>query len=87
MTNPVFKFPNDRVETYVRNCLPEYVVNMFHELNENEKIALLFDNEVVFGKGGIHSVIEPKSVSRSCKDYVLFKYRRYELLSNATYCI
>lgn len=68
---PVFKFPNDRVETYVRNCLPEYVVNMFHELNENEKVALLFDNEVVFGKGGIHSVIEPKSVSRSCKDYVL----------------
>ena len=53
-----------RVEQYINENLPKDVVNLFSEINEETKIVNIFDNEVVFGIGGIHSTISENVLVR-----------------------
>lgn len=45
-----------KAEKYIYDNLPPEVISMFDELNYDEKTARLYDNDIVFGIGGIHSV-------------------------------
>lgn len=60
-----------KVESYIRQNLPENVVSLFEYLNDDSKEVNLFDNEITFGIGGIHSVYSENIVTRSDNDYVL----------------
>lgn len=60
-----------RVESYIRQNLPENVVSLFEYLNDDSKEVNLFDNEITFGIGGIHSVYSENIVTKSDNDYVL----------------
>ena len=46
----------DKVKDYVTSNLPQDILDLFKIFSERNKPATLFDNDVVFGIGGIHSV-------------------------------
>ena len=50
----------ERVETYIKEWIPENVIKAFSKISydeKEEKSFLLFNNLVVFGVGGIHSTL------------------------------
>ena len=49
-----FKIP-ERIKNYVEFNLPDYVLELFKEFSEDDKNVQLFDNNITFGIGGIHS--------------------------------
>lgn len=61
----------DRVKKYVYDNLPEDVIMAFSELNYEDKVFELFNNEVVFGIGGIHSTIGNNIATKSDDKYAL----------------
>ena len=60
-----------KIESYLYENLPSEVISMFSELNDNEKLANLFENNVVFGIGGIHSVYSDNIETHSDENYAL----------------
>lgn len=46
----------DRVKSYVTSNLPQDILDLFRVFTNQNKAVTLFDNNVVFGIGGIHSV-------------------------------
>lgn len=60
-----------KVEKYLRANLPENVISLFEYLNDDSKVVNLFDNEITFGIGGIHSTYSENIVTKSDNDYVL----------------
>ena len=52
----IFVIPK-RVEFYIKDNVPENIVSMFKYLDDETKTARLFDNDVIYGAGGIHSTI------------------------------
>ena len=65
-----FVIPN-KVENYLRLNLPTEVIALFEYLNDDSKVVRLFDNEITFGIGGIHSTYSENIVAKSDDDYVL----------------
>lgn len=59
-----FTIPS-KVENYIRTNLPEEVVALFEELNDDAKEVRLFNNNIVFGIGGIHSVYSENIVTKT----------------------
>lgn len=55
----------EKVENYLRENLPESVVSLFEYLNDDSKEVNLFDNKIVFGIGGIHSVYSENIVTKT----------------------
>ena len=53
-----------KVESYIRENLPENVISLFEYLNEDTKEVNLFDNKIVFGIGGIHSTYSENIVTK-----------------------
>lgn len=60
-----------RVEPYLRNNLPDDVIQLFEYLNNDSKVVRLFDNEITFGIGGIHSTYSENIVTKSDEENVL----------------
>ena len=60
-----------KVEKYLRENLPENVISLFEYLNDDSKVVNLFDNEITFGIGGIHSTYSENIVTKSDDEYVL----------------
>ena len=60
-----------RVENYLRTNLPENVIDLFAYLNNDSKEVKLFENNITFGIGGIHSVYSENIVAKSDDEYVL----------------
>lgn len=60
-----------KVEPYIRENLPENVLSMFEILSEDSKEVMLFDNKVIFGIGGIHSVYSENIVTKSDENFTL----------------
>lgn len=60
-----------RVASYLNKNLPADVIALFDVLNDDSKVVHLFDNEITFGIGGIHSTYSENIVTKSDKDYVL----------------
>lgn len=60
-----------RVESYLRTNLPENVIDLFAYLNNDSKEVKLFENNITFGIGGIHSVYSENIVAKSDDEYVL----------------
>lgn len=60
-----------KVEKYLRENLPENVISLFEYLNDDSNVVNLFDNEITFGIGGIHSTYSENIVTKSDDDYVL----------------
>lgn len=60
-----------KVNAYLRNNLPENVISLFEILNDDSKVVHLFDNEITFGIGGIHSTYSENIVTKSDDKYVL----------------
>lgn len=54
-----------KVEPYLRENLPENVISLFEELNDKSKEVNLFDNKIVFGIGGIHSVYSENIITKT----------------------
>ena len=46
----------EKVKDYVEQALPEEVLRMFDTISYDKKETFLFDNAVIFGVGGVHSV-------------------------------
>ena len=64
MLDDKFVIP-ERVEGYLRENLPESVISLFEYLNDDSKEVHLFDNKIVFGIGGIHSVYSENIVTKT----------------------
>ncbi|MDY0291951.1 MAG: hypothetical protein RBR02_06415 [Desulfuromonadaceae bacterium] len=45
----------ERVKPYVEKHLPKEILKLFVKINGNKKEVRLFDNDIVYGVGGIHS--------------------------------
>lgn len=60
-----------RVENYLNENLPKDVIALFEYLNDESKVVRLFDNEITFGIGGIHSTYSENIVTKSDDNYVL----------------
>lgn len=54
-----------KVESYLKENLPESVLSLFEYLNEDSKDVTLFDNKITFGIGGIHSVYSENIVTKT----------------------
>lgn len=68
--NTKFIIPN-KVENYLRQNLPEDVIGLFEYLNDDSKVVCLFDNEITFGIGGIHSTYSENIVTKSDENSTL----------------
>lgn len=55
----------ERVSQYLHENLPENVLSLFEYLNDDSKEVNLFDNKIVFGIGGIHSVYSENIVTKA----------------------
>lgn len=55
----------ERVKGYLHENLPEHVLSLFEYLNDDTKEVSLFDNKIVFGIGGIHSVYSENIVTKT----------------------
>jgi DNA polymerase elongation subunit (family B) len=60
-----------KVEGYIRENLPSDVISLFDVLNEDSKTVGLFDNDITFGIGGIHSTYSENLVTKSDENNVL----------------
>lgn len=60
----------DKIDAYCRENLPETLLNKLMTSNRNFTIKL-FDNEVSFGNGGIHSVLVPNLYVESDSEWTL----------------
>lgn len=60
-----------RVENYIRSNLPAEVISLFDYLSDDGKVVNLFDNEITFGIGGIHSTYAENIVTRSDEENIL----------------
>lgn len=60
-----------RVEGYLRDNLPADVIALFDYFSKENKVVNLFENEITFGIGGIHSTYSENLVTKSDDDYVL----------------
>ena len=60
-----------RVEGYLRDNLPADVIVLFDYFSKENKVVNLFENEITFGIGGIHSTYSENLVTKSDDDYVL----------------
>lgn len=60
-----------RVEPYLKENLPERVFSLFEYFSDEPKVEHLFDNEINFGIGGIHSVYSENIVTKSDDKYRL----------------
>lgn len=63
-----------RVEQYIKDNLPEEVISLFDVLNDDSKEVFLFNNTIIFGIGGIHSVISENVVTKSDDKYILCNF-------------
>lgn len=68
-----FIIPN-RVKEYITNNLPAEIIHLFDILSEESKNVNLFENNVVFGVGGIHSVCSDNIIAKTDDEYVLKNY-------------
>jgi hypothetical protein len=68
--NDKFVIP-EKVEGYLRNNLPDNVLSLFEYLNDDTKTVHLFDNEINFGIGGIHSTYSENIVSKTDENSTL----------------
>lgn len=69
----IFVIPK-RVEFYIKDNVPENIVSMFKYLDDETKTARLFDNDVIYGAGGIHSTIMENIFTKNDDEYVLVNY-------------
>lgn len=60
-----------RVEGYLRDNLPADVIALFDYFSKENKVVNLFENEITFGIGGIHSTYSENLVTKSDDEYVL----------------
>ena len=60
-----------KVENYLRQNLPEHVIALFEYFSKENKEVRLFDNDITFGIGGIHSTYSENLVTKSDDEYVL----------------
>lgn len=60
-----------KVECYLKENLPESVLSLFDYLNDDTKTVHLFDNEINFGIGGIHSTYSENIVSKTDENSTL----------------
>ena len=60
-----------KVEPYLRENLPESVISLFEYLNDDTKEVNLFDNKIIFGIGGIHSVYSENIVTKTDENATL----------------
>jgi hypothetical protein len=60
-----------KVEKYLRDNLPSDIIDLFDVLNNDSKEVKLFENNITFGIGGIHSVYSENIVAKSDDEYVL----------------
>lgn len=67
-----FKIP-ERVESYIKNNLPSEIIDLFEYFSDEAKEVNLFDNNVVFGIGGIHSTISENIVCKTTQEKTLLK--------------
>jgi hypothetical protein len=65
-----FKIP-ERIEPYIRENVPADLLEMFKELNDEQKEYELFDNKIIYGIGGIHSTLDELIYVESDDDYEL----------------
>lgn len=74
---PVKRAPNydfiipEKLEPYIRANLPDNVISLFDYISDTPKEVSLFDNQIVFGVGGIHSVYSDNIVTKSDENYTL----------------
>lgn len=62
----------ERVKDYIENSLPKDIIDLFAILSKENKEVKLFDNDVVFGIGGIHSTIQENVLVKADEDTALF---------------
>lgn len=60
-----------KVEGYLRDNLPAEVIALFDYFSDENKEVRLFDNDITFGIGGIHSTYSENIVAKSDEDNVL----------------
>lgn len=68
---PFFEIKNQSVKKYIEDVVPKSILSMFTYLDDDNKEAYCFDNQVVYGKGGIHSVISGNAFSKTSDEYEL----------------
>jgi DNA polymerase elongation subunit (family B) len=61
----------EKIRNYVYENLPQNVIEAFFELNKDNKEFRLFDNDIVFGIGGIHSTCGDDIFTKSDDNYAL----------------
>ena len=61
----------EKVKDYVYKNLPEEIIKLFETLNFEEKSVKLFDNEITFGIGGIHSILSENIYTKTNDKYQL----------------
>jgi DNA polymerase elongation subunit (family B) len=61
----------DKIKNYIYENLPQSVIMQFSELNTENKTVELFENEIVFGIGGIHSTCGDDIFTKSDDEYAL----------------
>ena len=62
--NVRFTIPH-QVKNYIEQNLPPKVIALFDEINDDKKIVNMFNNKIIFGVGGIHSVYSEDIVVKS----------------------
>ena len=55
----------EKVKNYIYSNLPISVISLFDYLNNDSKEVNLFDNKIIFGIGGIHSVYAENIVTKA----------------------
>ena len=68
---PFFEIKNQSVKKYIEDVVPKSILSMFTYLDDDNKEVYCFDNQVVYGKGGIHSVISGNAFSKTSDEYEL----------------
>lgn len=61
----------ERTREYVNSNVPKEILENFEILNDENKTFTLFDNEIVFGIGGIHSVLSNNIYAVSTDEWLL----------------
>lgn len=69
----LFRLPQS-VEFYVKENVPDTILSMFKYLDDDDKTAVLFENNITYGKGGIHSTIGEEIISKSDSEYILVNF-------------
>lgn len=77
---PQYRTPNynfiipKKVEPYIRENLPQDIIDLFSVLSTETKTVNLFDNVINFGIGGIHSVCSENIIAMSDDKYSLLNF-------------